>query len=94
VREIEYMVSIFVHGFTSNLINKWNKGSHRAKHATTTACRNEKVEEVYINSKCGRIILLVQINYKRRDMLDTRYFGHLSCTISNVKHAFQICEMF
>ena len=84
------MVSIFVHGFTST----WNKESHRAKHDTTTACRNEKVEQVYINSKCGRIILLVQVNCKRRVMLDTRYLGNLSCTISNIKQAFQICEMF
>ena len=92
--DIKCMVSNCVHGFTSNLINKWNKGSPRAKHDMTTSCRNEKVEQIYFNSKCGRIILLVQVNCRRRDMLDTRYVGHLTCTISNVKHAFQTCDMF
>jgi hypothetical protein len=42
-----------------------------------------KVKQVDIKNKCGHCI-----------MLDTLYFGHLSCfTISNVKYAFQICKI-
>ena len=34
-----------------------NKGLHRVRHDTTTACRQGKVKQVYIKSKCGHSIL-------------------------------------
>ena len=36
---------------------RFNKGVHRAQHDAadaTTACQQEKVEQVYIKSKCGQ----------------------------------------
>jgi hypothetical protein len=41
---------------------KCNKGLRRAKHDMTTACRQGKVEQVYIKSKCGHSILLDTVN--------------------------------
>ena len=44
-------------------IRKDNKGLHKAKHDTTTACRQAKIEQAYIRSKRGHIILLDIVNY-------------------------------
>ena len=45
----------------------------------SAACRKEKVEPVYIKSKCGHIILLDTINYwTYRNFLESLYFRHQS----------------
>ena len=38
------------------------KGLHRVKHDTNAECRQEEVEQVYIKSTCGHIILVDIVN--------------------------------
>ena len=38
------------------------KGLHRVKHDTNEECRQEEVEQVYIKSTCGHIILVDIVN--------------------------------
>ena len=40
----------------------FNKELHRVKHDMTAACRQEKVEQLYIKSKCRHSILLDTVN--------------------------------
>ena len=74
-------------------LRKQIKGLCRAKHDTTSACRQGKVEQVYIKSKCGHCILLYTVICwtlyfaLHSNMLDSLHFAYLSCfTISSVKY--------
>ena len=41
-----------------------DKGLHKAKYETNAACRQGKVEQVYINSKCGYSTLSDQLYFR------------------------------
>jgi hypothetical protein len=42
----------------SLIVNPFDKGLHRAMHEMTTACREGKVEQVYITNRLGCSILV------------------------------------
>jgi len=63
------------------------KGLHRVKHDTTTACRQGKVKQVYIKSKCGHSILQSTKLASTSSDFPTAFLGPNIVPSPNVKKA-------